>query len=311
MIRHFIYLDEEKMFSLSSQLFAGVTRSYVERRDESKQAEESQEGPKDSGRLLARIATQTAGRDSQRHLHDYGYTLFEDELNARGAVLHVTEDATLEQLGAAHFVRLSGRPFVSDNRHTCKLISEYRDFQESTSYVTTNPTRVKLGEQLKVADKHEAKTLKAQLQAIETPQATAKHIYPDTDHTYLKMLAKSLERGFGDFIEMRIEKRAGGQELSFYSLLKRAVFKEDIDLLIKLYSRQTKVPLTIFGIVTQTTKTAEQEEGRDPETVKEALRDIARAISGIEESYFGLLDNEVCIEPIAVYREIPIPPRAP
>jgi hypothetical protein len=45
MIRNLIYLDEPKMYSLSSQIFEGMTDHVLKRGGESKEETESQKGP--------------------------------------------------------------------------------------------------------------------------------------------------------------------------------------------------------------------------------------------------------------------------
>ena len=54
-IRSFIYLDNEKMYSLASQLFEGLVERIVESNLSENQEEESQKGPITSGRYLADI----------------------------------------------------------------------------------------------------------------------------------------------------------------------------------------------------------------------------------------------------------------
>lgn len=57
MIKSFIYLDEDKMYSLSSQLFSGITEYIVSSRSEQESESADQKGPIGSGRILAEIFT--------------------------------------------------------------------------------------------------------------------------------------------------------------------------------------------------------------------------------------------------------------
>ena len=53
MIRNFVYLDSEKLRSLSSQLFEGVTDSVLKAEADETTAEESQKGPVGSGQVIS------------------------------------------------------------------------------------------------------------------------------------------------------------------------------------------------------------------------------------------------------------------
>ena len=54
-MRSFIYLDEYKMYSLSSQIFEGLTESIVDEEKSQIQDSDSQKGKIGSGRLMANI----------------------------------------------------------------------------------------------------------------------------------------------------------------------------------------------------------------------------------------------------------------
>ena len=55
MIKSFIYLDEEKMYSLSSQIFEGITEYVLNEHSSENQESENQKGPVGSGKVLADI----------------------------------------------------------------------------------------------------------------------------------------------------------------------------------------------------------------------------------------------------------------
>ena len=55
MIKSFIYLDEQKMYSLSSQIFEGITEYVLSESGSENQNSESQKGPVGSGRVLADV----------------------------------------------------------------------------------------------------------------------------------------------------------------------------------------------------------------------------------------------------------------
>ena len=55
MIKNIIYLDEDKMYSLSSQLFEGVTEYVLNEKSLDKSESEQQKGPINSGKIVGDI----------------------------------------------------------------------------------------------------------------------------------------------------------------------------------------------------------------------------------------------------------------
>lgn len=67
MIKNLIYLDEEKMYSLSSQIFQGITEYILNDNKNEKQKSESQKGPVASGKVLADVLT-TSSNSSEKKI---------------------------------------------------------------------------------------------------------------------------------------------------------------------------------------------------------------------------------------------------
>jgi len=86
-IKSFIYLDEYKMYSISSQIFEGITEYSIDYRGAIKEEEETQKGPIRSGRIMADILKSESGTQEKKYLHDYSYKLFEDRLMESGKFL--------------------------------------------------------------------------------------------------------------------------------------------------------------------------------------------------------------------------------
>lgn len=99
MIRDILYLDTERLYSLSSQLFEGVTESVVRKARETSDTQTQQEGPRDSGRLLADIMSSEKVTEWRGVLHDHALTLFEAELRRSGALLELNATANNADIG--------------------------------------------------------------------------------------------------------------------------------------------------------------------------------------------------------------------
>ena len=80
MIKSIIYLDEAKMYSMSSQIFEGITEYVLKEVGSTKKNSEEQKGPVGSGRVLADAMKLSERSIEKRFLHDHSLTLFEARL---------------------------------------------------------------------------------------------------------------------------------------------------------------------------------------------------------------------------------------
>ena len=79
-IKSFLYLDEYKMYSISSQLFGGLTEYLMDIQEETSKEEEKQSGQFGSGRAMAHILESESRTEEKKYLHDYSFTLLERHL---------------------------------------------------------------------------------------------------------------------------------------------------------------------------------------------------------------------------------------
>lgn len=89
MIKNFVYLDVEKLHSLSSQVFEGITEYILNESSTESEKSESQKGPVGSGRVLGEILKQSGKTSERKYLDDYSYTLFEKKLIEDGLVFDI------------------------------------------------------------------------------------------------------------------------------------------------------------------------------------------------------------------------------
>lgn len=69
----------------------------------------------------------------------------------------------------------------------------------------------------------------------------------------------------------------------------------------------TAKEFVMFGMVTQSSSSTGREmstEEKEYSSIKEALMVLVTALSNVEGSFTGRLNNEVIIDPIAVYTEL-------
>lgn len=138
-IKNLVYLDEYKMYSISSQIFGGLTDFLVDFHHEGGENKEQQSGPFASGKVLASILTSGTSTGERRFLHDYSYTLFESALDKAGKVLDVSNLSHAEipeSLESANFVVVRGKAIFHDMRAIDTILSNFNRLGEALAYVT-------------------------------------------------------------------------------------------------------------------------------------------------------------------------------
>ena len=113
-IKSFIYLDNNKMYSLSSQLFEGITQYILREKADTVEEEHSQKGELLSGKLMADMIMQKDAKSEMKYLHDFAFNLFEQELVTRGLLYDVTNKTSIEDLRDKGIVRIKGKIIFED-----------------------------------------------------------------------------------------------------------------------------------------------------------------------------------------------------
>lgn len=135
----FLYLDEYKMYSISAQIFGGLTESVVEFSGQEKRETEAQKGPIGSGQLLADIVSRQSAKEEKKFLHDYAYTLFEDKLREDHKLLDLSDplsESFKDEIQKNSFVKVTGKALFTDVPLIAKLFSEFNTIGEALTYIT-------------------------------------------------------------------------------------------------------------------------------------------------------------------------------
>ncbi|MCL6272237.1 hypothetical protein M3P05_20150 [Sansalvadorimonas sp. 2012CJ34-2] len=307
-MKNFVYLDVEKLYSLSSQVFEGITEYILTESGNSTEEKEQQKGPVGSGRVLADILKQSDVKTERKYLHDHSYNIFENELNKIGKVLElsVSEGNTIQDLEGMPFVRVKAKVTFNDVKSIRHTMENFNEIGKAMACVTTFAEREELklqhDDQLQnTKDRNQKNKINGAYKKATDLEKIAKErgLYQDPD--FLKSLSYMLSYGFDDQFEVKME-----LENSIISAnLKRECLREKENLLIRKYSRKTEVEFVIFGVVTQFKEVSlPPESNNDSGILKLALANMIDHMSHLESTFTGRLENEIIIDPIALYTEI-------
>ena len=316
-IKSFLYLDEYKMYSMSSQIFGGLTEYLIDYQGTTKEEEERQRGPLGSGKVIADILKSESRTQERKYLHDYSYTLFESGLKDNEMVLSVSPeniDETIKRINNVGFVAVKGKAVFNDMNVIRSTITKFNELGEALAYVTNFAEIEDARQQLEtssstVKDRNTKAKLKQSLKALTIPEDIAKSQGLRQDPTLLAKLDLILEYGFQDQFEVQMAING----YTFSAILKREYLREQEHLLVRKYSRFSEKEFVLLGTIAQSPSTFfeagsdKDEEGVDnagPQNVKEAIMVLVESLFEMESSMSGKLVNEVIIDPIALYRQI-------
>lgn len=316
-IKSFIYLDEYKMYSISSQIFEGLTEYVINHSKNSKQDLESQEGPAGSGRVLADIISRESSVEERKFLHDYSYNLFERKLFEDKKVLEIEASnisKVLENLDDYEFIKVKGRLLFSDIKLISETINDFNQLGEALVYITNFQNLEQLKQQHSdvlshAKNRNDKAFVKQASKRVDNLSAIAQKIGLNMDQGFLDRLKFVLNYGYKEQFEVKVYLSTddGENYYLFSAPLKRNYLKEEEHLIVSKFSRYSEKEFVIFGMITQSKGSQADlpiKQGTSPEDIKQAISQMVLGILNIEKQFVGKVENEILIDPIAVYREI-------
>lgn len=309
-IKSFVYLDEYKMYSISSQLFEGLTEYVLTGKKESLSESEQQKSGFASGMVMGDILIKEKDSSEKRFLHDYAFNLFEKELENRGKLYTVSTNDGIKDLEDEKFVKVKGRLMFNDYTALRNTFLEFNSLGEALGYVQYFDNSGALNDSLLEKEKEiKDRNQKNKVTIIkkELEKQFVKYLRENSmrlDDIWLKNMANILSYGYKDNFEVRLPFYDNG--IIFSSTLNRDYLKESVNSLISKYSRRSEVEFTILGIITQIGNVRANLDDLETEVgnFKMASQNVINTLANLEDTFTGRLNNECIIDPIAIYREL-------
>lgn len=312
MIKSFIYLDEQKMYSLSSQIFEGITEYVLNESGNDNEETESQKGPVGSGKILADVIKNSSKSTEKKFLHDYSFTVFENYLRQEDRILDLSGssldlDEVKKSINDFSFVKVKARAIFNDVDKITELFTEFNTIGEALTHMGAYEEIKSLKTQLdelksQTNDRNEKSRLETEHKRLTNIPKLAKERGLHQDPKFMSDLALLTKYGFSDQFEIQ---QIGG-DIVFTSCLKREFLREKEDLLVKKYSRKTEKEVVVFGLISQAFSAFEPkiDDESEYQNMKAGLMNIVEHLTNIENSISGKQENEIVIDPIAAYFEV-------
>jgi hypothetical protein len=303
-IKSFIYLDQDKMYSISSQLFEGMTQ-YILQEDASLYGEENeQKGKFLSGRFMADMMFQQHSKSEMKYLHDFAFNLFEEELVNRKLLYDVKPTDGIGDIPKNGFIRIKGKIIFSDSDQLLSTLENFNDLGKAMGMMFAGITESQILEGINIDTKDREKKNK-QKQYKRIAKNKIEEVLRNQglmlDNEKISNLTTVLNYAYHD--EYEIGCTIDGSDIVFTSIVNKDLFKENGKLLVSKYSRLTEKEFTIVGIVAQAGE-AKANTIQPTNKIKQVMQDLFEKLAGLEEQFCGRSDNECIIDPIAIFTEL-------
>lgn len=336
-VKSFVYLDEYKMYSLSSQLMQGVTDYILKKNSSTESDTVQQNGKLASGRVMGEIIETVSADYEKKFLHDYAFTLFEGKLLEEGKLVVINsqdKDSDYKEIrkkvSNGKLVQITSKCIFADSRDIVANLRGMEQSVRSLAVVTSNDVREDLIaqiEELRKTPGQSAEVVRLSKLLKDMSDASTLGNYSVNDKFYHKHLANVLETGFKDALDIRMNLG----HVYVTADLDRKHLKMTEATLVKTYSRITEVEFVMLGIVTQCgdpamvtgiedhgsidvesemesveaeSNLAEAGNSDEEQILKDALLGSAVSLKGLEDSFYGRKADELIVNPIAVYIQL-------
>ena len=235
-IKNFIYLDEYKMYSISSQIFEGITEYLIDYQETTKEEEEKQKGPVGSGKIMADILKSESGTEEKKYLHDYSYKIFEDYLQESNKILNISVeniDEEIKNIDNAAFIKVRAKAVFNDMNIIKSTMENFNELGEALAYLNTISEREEARQLLETVventrDRNQRSQLRQRQKALTNIKKLAKDQGLHLDPNLLQNLTFVLDYGFQDQFEVQMPIKP----YTFSANIKREYLRENEHLLI-------------------------------------------------------------------------------
>ena len=302
-IKSFIYLDDHKMYSYSSQLFEGISQYILCESEGAQIGDNIQKGDVSDGEFIANMMFRRNAQKEMRYLHDFAFDLFEKELIRRKLLYDVTKDTTIESLREKSFIRIKGKIIFEDFNRLRYIIENFNEIGRA------------MGELLGICNlehnrdaqytKNREEKNKQQIAANNAKKHTQQLLIENglnLDERMVKNISKIFEIGYQNNYDIRFVVKEA--DLLYTAIINQAFLQESEQNLIFKYSRKSEKEFTLIGTISQSGLEKVELPVQSGNSMRDYSLNVIDKLSNLENVFVGRADNECIIDPIAIFTEV-------
>lgn len=256
-IRDFIYIDVDRVYSLYSQINEGVAdrivQSYIDE-SSSKHAHSKRESRSEDVSVEAQVA-EMSHRTENKLLHDHIYNLFEAEIqNAILVPTEVSSENYREMLEKVFMIKVSGKAEIDDYNRIKALTERFNELVGGIAYAQMVTVLGMGAHQAEALVEHAQGKQKSELrkfvQKLKDPKRLAQDAGMFQDEQVLSLTRLFTEMFNPDGFEVTVTASRGSEGVVYRGALNRRWLRLQPDFLKALYGGYTEFDWTMVGQVT-------------------------------------------------------------
>ena len=324
-VRDFIYVDGDRLYSLYSQAFEGVAERIVQSYIDEMGSVNTQKGSALSGETVATQVAEVSRRTENRVLYDHMYSQLEAKLSSA-----LTEPADMskrnyvERLAGSFMVKVTGVAEIEDYERLQAFVANFNLLGQAIAYAGMLSSGL-TDELQTVQDTQGSKRTRGQRAGGKSRsgeaavKAVAEAMGLQQDEQLLRNLKLFSDMFNKEGFEVTITPDVETEGIVFRGVMHKRWLRTQPNLLRSMYGTKPGAKWTMVGQVTHlpgndAALPAPLEELVEPSEDEDApsMRDPFRAMfgaSGVFERMFleSRQRTEVVIAPLALYREYSLP----
>lgn len=279
-LRDFIYVDKERLYSLYSQLFQGVAEFSIESFSSSKENDKKEH-------KIEQKLIEASYKAKNVFLFDHIYNLLEDKLTPQ--LVCVDESITLANLKPSSYIKVIGKATIEDFEH---LIFLLKNFNEIGMALAT----------MQIMNSNKANSQNVKNNSKNSIEQYAKVNGLSLDKKFTESMVKIIENFHGSDLDITIEPYSNKLDVFFKSTLDEKNMRLSSNMVRKTYGNKPIMDWTVVGEITS------HQIGKDLaySTYSNTFSDMFSRIAEIDNSFESANDGQnriIRVAPIAVYIE--------
>jgi len=327
-VRDFIYLDADKLYSMYSQLFKGVVEQIVESFRSGEARRSNEKAGLLEGRSLDTQVAEVSARTENKVLHDHMYHRLEERIAASLVSGNDLNRGNFrEKLEKSFLVRATGSAEIEDYQRMETFLSKFNELGEAIAYsqvvAVGAPALKSKGEEIaNIADRNQRKRAEAEFRRL-SPESLAKKSAADLGLTQDKKLMENLQLFTSlfhrDAYEVTIVPCGVPDGVAFRGVLNKRWLRVEPEHLSALYGGFVESNWTIVGQVAHLPgevlpmeanadhTTSQVEAGGTDPSMRDPFQAIFRSARVFERMFLESQQRtEVTVSPIALYRAMEV-----
>ncbi len=329
-VKDFIYLDVDRLYSLYSQIFEGVADKIVQSYIDSLTRTDMQKKGVLGNNLEEKVG-ESSNRTESKILYDHMYNQLEYKLNdSILEIQNISGDNYQNILAESFMIKITGNAEIEDYNRAKKFTEKLNYLAETIAYAAIVGGDVKnvidnLNAQISsITDKNEKAKVKnqvsQQLKILKDPKRLAQEIGLSQDEKLLGYLNQFIEMFHPEGYEITIIPNQGTGGVVFRGIIDKHKLRIEPNYLRTLYGGLVKFDWTMVGHVTfiptheltasenqlsSGSITSRVSHNNEKPSLRDPYRELFHSMRDFESLFLESQERvEILVHPLAIYREV-------